>query len=302
LPPKGILGHQLHPFVAWNGRTPLDLRFGRDYNFDLNRVSSQNDFSTAERRPTMKMATASVVFSSVPFAAIALLIVPIRTAGGAEESKGSYKLEFSGNDSCVVIPRLRYDGSHPITLEALVTPMARDDDPPRSCVLGNVELSGLAIHYNQPAWMFHFNDGRPGNAGYASVYSKQEFRPNRQSHIAGVYDGQNVNLFIDGKLQPDSATTINPHNASIFDFMVGADPDRQGKPHQFFKGTIDEVRISKVARYHESFKPAKEKFEPDASTLVLYHFDEGEGEVAKDASDNKFNGLVQGAKWVKATD
>jgi hypothetical protein len=217
-------------------------------------------------------------------------------------AKGSYKLEFSGDDSYVVIPKLRYDGTHPITLEALVTPFARDQEPPRSCVLGNVELSGLAIHYKRIAWLFHVNDGSQGNGGYASAGSKDEPELNRQVHVAGVYDGQNVRIFIDGKLQPGTDMTTNPHKASVFDFMVGADPNGQGMPHQFFKGTIDEVRISKVARYQEDFEPAKEKFKSDADTLVLYHFDEGEGEVAKDASNNKHDGLVHGAKWVEATD
>lgn len=249
----------------------------------------------------MKPAT-SVICPFVTVAGIGLSIMALLTTCSAEDSKRSYKLEFSGKDSCVVIPKLRYDGSHPMTLEALVMPVARDDNPARSCVVGNVELSGLAIHYSQPFWMFHVNDGREGNAGYASAASDDESELNRQVHVAGVYDGQNVRIFIDGKLQQSSDATINPHKASIFDFMVGADPNKQGKPHQFFKGTIDEVRISKVARYHEDFQPAREKFQPDASTLVLYHFDEGEGDVAKDASGNKYDGQVQGAKWVKATD
>ena len=125
---------------------------------------------------------------------------------------------------------------------------------------------------------------------------------NVQVHVAGVYDGRNVRIFINGKLQPDAAETENPHKASPFDFIVGADPNGQNKPHQFFRGTIDEVRISKVARYQEDFTPSNDDFVPDAATLILYHFDEGEGELAKDASDNKLDGQVHGAKWVKVTE
>lgn len=237
----------------------------------------------------------------------AATLASLAAVGAAEEpreaaTQRSYLLEFSGKDSCVIIPKLRYDGSHPITLEALVIPLGRDDAPPRCCVLGNVELSGLAIHYKPSAWLFHVNDGREENSGYASAGSDDAPRLNTQVHVAAVYDRKNVSIFIDGKLQSDTDVTINPHKASILDFMVGADPNAQGKPHQFFKGTIDEVRISKVARYQKDFTPAKEKFVSDVSTLVLYHFDEGEGEVAKDASDNKYDGHVQGAKWVKAAE
>src|SRR2546426_422563 len=66
-----------------------------------------------------------------------------------------------------------------------------------------------------------------------------------------------------------------------------------------FTGRIDEVRISKVARYDKDFTPAK-RFEPDADTLALYHFDEGAGDVLNDSSGNKHHGKIVGAKWVNA--
>jgi hypothetical protein len=235
----------------------------------------------------------------------ALIVASLPVCGTADEpsdaaNQRSYSLEFSGNGSCVIIPKLRYDGSHPLTLEAFATPVGRDDNPPRTCVLGNVELSGLAIHYRPDGWLFHVNDGREENRGYVTVASDAPPRLNTQVHVAAVYDGKNVRLFIDGKLQSDVDATIHPHKASPFDFMIGADPDPQGKPHQFFKGIIDEVRISKVARYQKTFTPSKVRFASDPSTLVLYHFDDGEGDTAKDSSDNKYDGQVQGAKWVKA--
>src|ERR1019366_7642082 len=62
---------------------------------------------------------------------------------------------------------------------------------------------------------------------------------------------------------------------------------------------MDEVRFSKVARYDKDFTPAK-RFEPDADTLALYHFDEGAGDVLKDSSGNGHHGKIVGAKWVNA--
>jgi len=38
-------------------------------------------------------------------------------------------------------------------------------------------------------------------------------------------------------------------------------------------GTIDELRISDVVRYHQDFPPATEPFTPDAHTTALFHFD-----------------------------
>jgi hypothetical protein len=114
-----------------------------------------------------------------------------------------------------------------------------------------------------------------------------------------VYDGRNVWLFVNGKLQNSTNQTTLKHVPSQYDFMVGADPDRKGKPHQFFKGVIDEVRISKVARYTDDFAPPS-KFKSDKNTLVLYHFDEGKGKVANDASGNASHGTVFGAKWLSS--
>ena len=40
-----------------------------------------------------------------------------------------------------------------------------------------------------------------------------------------------------------------------------------------------------------------EPFRPDEQTLLLYHFDEGQGTVAKDASRHGYDGEVRGARW-----
>lgn len=40
-----------------------------------------------------------------------------------------------------------------------------------------------------------------------------------------------------------------------------------------------------------------EPFQPDEHTLLLYHFDEGQGSVAKDASRKGYDGEVRGARW-----
>jgi len=64
-------------------------------------------------------------------------------------------------------------------------------------------------------------------------------------------------------------------------------------------GRVDEARISSVARYAANFTPAR-RFESDAHTLALYHFDEGQGDVLKDSSGNNHHGKIVGAKWIKS--
>ena len=216
---------------------------------------------------------------------------------GKAKSPPGYSLEFSGADY-VLIPELQYDGSQPITVEAIVTPMPPDPNSVRSAVVANIQLSGVGIHFSRGRWIFHVNEGRGSNGGYASAYSDADADLNKTVHLAGVYDGTAVRLFVDGRLQDAEDKTTRKHVQSPHQFMVGADPNGKGKPHQYFKGTIDEVRISSAARYTKDFTPMQ-KFEPDDDTLILYHFDEGEGKTAKDASKNEYDGEIYGAKWVK---
>lgn len=67
---------------------------------------------------------------------------------------------------------------------------------------------------------------------------------------------------------------------------------------QPLRGFVDEVRISAVDRYPSGdFTPAP-RFEPDADTLLLLHFDEGQGTTADDASGLGHDGdLRAGATW-----
>lgn len=67
--------------------------------------------------------------------------------------------------------------------------------------------------------------------------------------------------------------------------VIGAEKhDYDSSQYPSFNGWIDEVRISTGVRYTGNFTPALTPFVPDASTLALYHFDEGSGTLVLDAS------------------
>ena len=107
-------------------------------------------------------------------------------------------------------------------------------------------------------------------------------------HAAAVFDGQRASLFIDGRLVGGSSPKFMPKQ-NLGKLILG----------YRINSVLDEWRISKVARYTKDFTPPK-RYQPDADTLALYHFDEGQGRELKDSSGNNHHGKITGAKWVQA--
>nr|MBC8875589.1 redoxin family protein [Planctomycetota bacterium] len=114
--------------------------------------------------------------------------------------------------------------------------------------------------------------------------------------LAGVFDGENCSLFVNGRLA-QKAKLNGAFEISSFPMLIGARPARGAKIHRALKGVVDDVRISEQARYLEDFTPP-ERFERDRDTMALYHLDEGSGNLAHDSSWNHRHGTIIGAEWI----
>jgi hypothetical protein len=113
------------------------------------------------------------------------------------------------------------------------------------------------------------------------------------THVALTNDGgRRMRVFVDGSEEASSMSSRPP--------APHAGPLHIGKTSAaqsfHFGGRIDEVRISNVERYTGTFTP-QARFDPDPATVALYHFDEGTGTSAADAT-GRHPGVVNGAKWV----
>lgn len=122
-------------------------------------------------------------------------------------------------------------------------------------------------------------------------------------HLAWVvdHDEQQIRFFQAGKLVDSS--TWNPVPPPPGNFQIcGAERQWHAEWSKseafYFEGLIDEVRISRVARYREDFVPQR-RFDTDPDTLALFHCDEGRGNVLLDASGNRNHGRIVGTHWVK---
>ncbi len=143
-----------------------------------------------------------------------------------------------------------------------------------------------------------------------------------------VSDGW-MSIYIDGALDaeadgpngniayPDDATPLNlcgsgGTSACANDpyLVFGAEKhDQLRSTYLSFHGWLDEIRLSTVLRYASSFTRPASRFATDASTVGLWHFDEGYGNVIRDDSvpngpslgDRNYGGVTNGPEWTDDT-
>jgi hypothetical protein len=214
-----------------------------------------------------------------------------------------YALSFDGVDDFVELSSLKYDGSHPITIE-LRAKSASTKSSQQLVLVSNFDYVdnqdyGICLFqrgdvYPKPtyvSWAMAF--AAKNNRSQSLIAPAKDWKKDRESHIAFVAVGRRFQFYIDGKLWRHGELGDDPA-ASKQSFTIGGHPTLKG----YFQGTIDEVRVSKIARYSKNFTPAK-RFEPDKDTMALYHCDEGSGNALTDSSLNKRNGKIAGATWVQ---
>jgi hypothetical protein len=197
-------------------------------------------------------------------------------------------LEFDGRTQYVSVPSLKYDGSHPITLEAYLTP-----DNGRSIAIGDNQRSGLGLGILAKRYRIQTWTGVLYNASRVDPPASTNLRV----HLAGTFDGRLLSVFLNGRRASTGALTRD-FIPSGLPLTIGASPPNpEGRLSYPFKGVIDAVRVSKTVRYTKDFEPPA-KLEPDEQTLAVYRFDEGQGTVLADSSGNDHHGEIRGATWV----
>ena len=219
------------------------------------------------------------------------------SADDSQSDPPQYALDFNyqlqiGNAHVELPPLLR--PFEPCTVEMYVTPRSVPDtwDIRQLFIVGE----GVALYQQGRNWVW----ATPGKDNtYDRVVVERGVVIGRRVHLAGVSTGKELRLFIDGRLAGKTPLLgdlrVVPSACLLGGLAANFDAF---KP---LDGLIDEVRISKVARYDQTFTPAP-RFEADADTLSLYHFDEGTGEELKDSSGNNHHGKIVGAKWVAMDD
>jgi hypothetical protein len=209
--------------------------------------------------------------------------------GGGGGTTPSYcgAIELDGSDDLVQVPdHAELDAFGPITIEAWVKPTGF---PGEVHVLShhehNLSQGYVLLMFSGSEMQFRYQDGVTNHqTGYNAVSWPA------WHHLAASYDNQTLRIFIDGVLQ--SSNDIGAVQAADFDgpLRIGASAYSNGFRLQ---GLIDEVRLSKVARYTNDFAPPTEAFTVDADTVALWHFDEPSGQQVLDATGTHHGTLGQ---------
>ncbi len=179
----------------------------------------------------------------------------------------------------------------PFTVEAWVYP---ESNSLTAGLVSKLQRAGYGLlgDERQVSFVVHL-DGRN------IVARAEQPLPLRQwTHVAGVFDGQSVTLYLNGQPAGQVAAT-GSRQTNDLPLYLGADPGAEGGPSRAFRGWVDEVRLSQTARYTEAFTPAR-RHEPDADTVLLFHLDRLVGGLAPDHSTSQAHGTPVGATAVKA--
>jgi hypothetical protein len=151
----------------------------------------------------------------------------------------------------------------PFTVEAWVLPGDKADGD----IISKAEQSEFALNLlkNEPG--FHaFIDER-----YTSAISTEALPAGQWAHLAGVFDGKAMTLYVNGK--PVATTpAAGKRTLNAQPLYIGANPDAKSEPTGFFTGAIDEARLSSSARYTAAFTPER-NFTRDDKTVYLFHCD-----------------------------
>ncbi len=206
----------------------------------------------------------------------------------------NYALQFDGKASYVEVPTLDRDKPEPLTIEAWLrgaksmTPFVR------------IEGRAPAQLHGATMW-FLGQETDSAKGGFRQVEARTKLSPNSLVHAAYVIDDRAAKLFLNGVLVDTVPGPFpSPFSQAAFrGTWLGTQPLKQNAIAPPFAGVLDEVRISKVARYDKGFTPDV-RFTADKDTLALYHFDEGTGSELKDSSGNNHHGKIVGAKWVSS--
>jgi serine/threonine protein kinase len=173
-------------------------------------------------------------------------------------------LRFNGANSFLVVRDLLPERGASYTLEAVVR-------------VQQFRTSNL-ISWLGPDWMAVYldNSGRWGlarrwNSSSVLVAATQPVLLNETTHVAGVFDGETMTMFINGRNVELAPVAFSLSDATGGLFIGGVERDRlpSDQSDRFFDGWIESVRISRGVRYRRTFAVSLPLTDDDQTLALL---------------------------------
>ncbi len=221
---------------------------------------------------------------------LALLSAVAASALFLRPDADGYAVEFNGRSSYIAVRDLEPAADETYTIEVIAEPHEGPSTQPSNVV------SWLGPH-----WMAIFL-GSDQHWGLARLWqgephllaARMPTKPGTKVHVAGVFQGGDLRLFVDGELAAVDKVEFALTETKGGLFIGGADLD-QLPDQRFFHGLIHAVRISRGVRYMTGFSPPA-RLTADAQTLALFPFREGRG-TQTHSSVGSWTGELVDAAW-----
>ena len=227
---------------------------------------------------------------------------------------GNYLTLDGKDDYAILISKLLFkEGTDEYTVEAWIYPTSPPDMNAEGTILRQ-QLNFFTINYNNPNYqsvkeqvkwgkdellLVMYARVHGGGGGASTGYYPIILSLNKWHHIGFQANHGQIVFFWDNSINSaDNWLTLIEHDTKEIypqDFVLGGYGERVNTGREIldsFAGYIDEVRISKVARYdpRNAYSAPKGKFDSDDDTVALWHFDErNRATTFRDSSHNKYN-------------
>lgn len=157
-------------------------------------------------------------------------------------------LQFD-NDSVVVSLSDQSFMSGPHTWEVWINP---DTIGPQQAIMSMWNYNQQIPLFLKPSGKLSFRIVNPTNA--LDIESKSTLQAHQWYHVGGQWDGDTVSIIINGQIDTSMFLNYDPTVPTDNNIYLGK--LAHSVNYSYFKGKIDEVRISNLARYHNVGSPA----------------------------------------------
>jgi len=216
--------------------------------------------------------------------------------------KTNHCLVLNGTNACLEIENHQIsfpDG--PFTVEAWVM----SDGDTNGAIVANIKIGGFSLEIaGTPQFRVQtddraVNDRRLSDLKPAIVArASDRLRTGRWTHLAGVFDGRQIALFINGE-KAASTNAAGARLSSDKSLYVGARPNGAFNTHNFsypfiyWRGAVDDVRVSRIARYKTDFTPPT-KLPRDTSTIFTLANDQHFGPFVPVDAEQSVQATIKG--------